>query len=354
MDLDAATAAPFIGGAFTSLSDAARSGNGDASRVATVVTGDADDDDQEGEEDSTLTINFASGDATGASTSASMLQHHGLGRSLGASAASSGPRVQAEQLKMDPMQEVLAAMVRAQTDSMRMIQETLRQQQQQNNNIVAALNGLVDAQQRGQSKKMVVSQFDGHSESAETWLLVYERACEANRWLDDQAKVNNLKASLKPASAADRWFNSRLVTNPNSSWAEWKAAFEDAFKQNYSDATARAMRYEYRGGSVIEFYYELERLLTLAYGSGVVAAEGHRLLINNVTVALPRDMQQHLIQSDPRNKAALISCLQRLTIQPRAPRTTVPNQENRSTLPDSLMQPPAWSADRSAVSNKFS
>lgn len=213
-------------------------------------------------------------------------------------------------------------MVRMQKDNMKVMHDQqatlltqIREQQDLNRAIIHSMEGMVGAQERARSKKMTVTSFDGSSESAASWLMMYERACTANMWLDDGSRINNMKAALKPGSAADKWYSSRMLTNPNCTWQDWRQAFIEAFRMNFADATAKAMKWEYRGGSIMEYFYELERMLTLAYGPVVVAADSHRLLINNVTVGLPREFQMQICLCDPQSKAEFIQCLQRITVK---------------------------------------
>ena len=351
MDIDAATAAPFLCGAYTALHDSFNRGD-------SRHRDGGDDDDADGTSaTATFTSFTADNDDNGATASAVT-----SGATAGTGARSKQPDyhvpmhrhpTQATAGDSDPsMESVMERMVRTQSHAIGLLQQQLVEQQRQTTSIVDALQNLLGNGQQRNTKKMTVTQFDGSSSSAEAWIMLYERACLSNGWLDDASKVNSLKAAFKPGSAADKWFDSRLLNNANAPWAEWKLAFEAAFKQNFADSTARALRYTYRGGSVLEFFYELERLLTMAYGSTVVAADGYRLLINNVTVALPRDMQQQIINSDPHSKAELITSLQRLTSQPRGPRP--PNERPHADIvrSDGNMNSsrPQWTSDRNKPS----
>ena len=87
------------------------------------------------------------------------------------------------------------------------IQDQVAAQQATNEQFMTSLQGLVSAQSRSQSKKMSVTPFDGTSENAESWLILYERTCDQNSWTDDKSRINNMKNCFKANSQSDRWFN---------------------------------------------------------------------------------------------------------------------------------------------------
>lgn len=55
--------------------------------------------------------------------------------------------------------------------------------------------------------QMTVTRTDGTSEDPKTWIKIYEMSCENNRWITDRQKINHLKPSFVPGSAADRWYS---------------------------------------------------------------------------------------------------------------------------------------------------
>lgn len=223
--------------------------------------------------------------------------------------------MQMQQDTMEFMRQTIAVQNK-QADKMQAAQLVqLEAQHEQSAAVFSTLETLVSARERVQSQKMVVTPFDGSTENADAWLLMYERACDANGWTTDASKVNNLKGSFKQGSTAQKWFDSRLLVAPQANWQDWREAFISAFKTNIIDATRKAMTWEFRGGSLLDFVYEMERLLTLAYGTVVVSADNHRLLINNVAVALPRELANQICLSDPKTKAEFMTCIQRLSVK---------------------------------------
>ena len=103
------------------------------------------------------------------------------------------------------------------------------------------------------SKKMEVTKYDGLKTDARTWLVLYERACDTNRWHSDTQKIINLKACLVHSSGADRWYSSRIVQEQDLAWSDWKESFIPAFTQNRIEACRKALTWEYRNGSIMTY-----------------------------------------------------------------------------------------------------
>lgn len=157
------------------------------------------------------------------------------------------------------------------------------------------------------SKKMEVTKFDGLNQDARTWMLLYERACDSNGWLSDDQKINNLKASLVPSSGADRWYSSKILHADGLAWYEWKESFIAAFTQNRIEACNKALKWEYRSGSVMTYYYEKERLLQLAF------PHIHEdTLITLVIHGLPSYLHAQVLAFKPEDTDDLIAALQTL------------------------------------------
>ena len=209
----------------------------------------------------------------------------------------------------------------SQSDLVSTVSLILQQQQDSNqqmmSEIVTAMTMLLD---RSGSKKMTITKFDGSSEDAKGWMHMYERACDANRWDSDDLKINNLKALLVPSSAADRWFSSRIIDQGDRPWSEWKQAFLEAFFTNKIQSATRALRYEYRHGTLLEYYYEKERLLNMAFSD-----LGEKSFITHVLLGLPSHLQGQILFMDPKNKSDLKQCLSRV------PETTRPKREQNFT-----------------------
>lgn len=137
------------------------------------------------------------------------------------------------------------------------------------------------------NQKMEVNKFDGRREDAKTWLIGYEKACDFNGWSTDDAKINNLKSYLD--GIAVKWFNSRLIECSPINWSLWKDAFLDAFGQNRVSQASIALNWEYRGGPMLEYYYEKQRLLQLAFPD-----MNDYNFITLVLIGLPDELQKQI------------------------------------------------------------
>jgi len=111
--------------------------------------------------------------------------------------------------------------------------------------------------------KMKIDTFNGKNEDANTWLFSYEKVFEANYWTSDLAKINNLRQNLD--GIALKWFSARIAEDQEYLWLEWKTSFVSAFAHNRIQFALKAFKFEYRSGELLEFYYEKQRLLNIAF-----------------------------------------------------------------------------------------
>ena len=215
----------------------------------------------------------------------------------------------------DVAQAIAAMMARQQAFMVEQSNNQLRMMAE----ITSALGSLATF---SRTKKMEVTKFDGINNDARTWMLLYERACESNGWMTDEQRINNLKANLVPGSGADRWFSSRILQASDPSWDEWKESFVTAFSQNRIDSCRRALHWEYRSGSVMNYFYEKERLLQLAF------PHLHEdTFVTLVIFGLPSYMHAQVLASKPSSKDELISTLQ--TLVPRKEAEQVKKKDDK-------------------------
>ena len=205
-----------------------------------------------------------------------------------------------QELQRTQPTEDLGATIR---DFMRASQETNHEMVRE---LVASMKQVLG---RKDTQRMNINKFDGSNEDPRAWMTMFERAAEANNWLNDELKINNLKSCLVLNSAADRWFSSRIIdeTEQDQEWEDWKLAFFGAFAQNRVQTAHRALKWEYRNGSIMDFFYEKERLLKIAFPD-----MGMETFISLVIYGLPADLQAVAMTIDPRDKQGLVECLQRL------------------------------------------
>ena len=257
------------------------------------------------------------------SNPASATRSHDTGATGGAAGGSA--RVSAQQASRDGSQE--------RSELTQAIGAIIAQQQTQNeiqmqlmSQITSALSNLATF---SRTKKMDVTKFDGTNNDARTWMLLYERACESNGWLTDEQRINNLKSNFIPGSGADRWFSSKLLQGAELTWDEWKESFVAAFTQNRIDSCRKALNWEYRTGSVMNYFYEKERLLQLAF------PHLHEdTFVTLVIYGLPSYMHAQVMACKPSSKDDLLVALQ--TLVPRKEGDQVKKMDDKRSLP----QPP--------------
>ncbi|BES99164.1 Hypothetical protein NTJ_11981 [Nesidiocoris tenuis] len=116
-------------------------------------------------------------------------------------------------------------------------------------------------------QKMEIPKFDGKVENPESWITLYERACQVNNWTSDESKINNLLGYLVPQSTAQKWYFARMASSViDADWRDWKMSFVDAFGQNDLHLAKAANAFVYSGGALMDYWYEKSRLVQLAYG----------------------------------------------------------------------------------------
>ena len=136
--------------------------------------------------------------------------------------------------------------------------------------------------------KMTVNKFDGKTEDAKSWLITYEKACSCNNWSTDELKINNMKSNLE--GIALKWFNNRIIEQRSDDWQEWKTSFSCSFSQNRIQLLNKAMKFEYRAGSLLEYFYEKQRLINLAFQD----IQEYNF-ISIVILGLPSQMQTQIL-----------------------------------------------------------
>ena len=159
----------------------------------------------------------------------------------------------------------------------------------------------------GSRDKMNITRTDGTSEDPHSWLKFYELVCNNNGWNTDKQKVMHLKSALIPGSAADRWFCSRVIDCEDAPWHEWRSSFLQAFSLNRVAAAQAALQFQYRSGKLLDYFYEKERLLKLAFND--LSSDS---FITLVLVGLPSHMQENLLGKQLVNKTDLVTELNKL------------------------------------------
>lgn len=135
-------------------------------------------------------------------------------------------------------------------------------QAEQHGQLLAMLTETLRANTGPKNELVKPDMFDGMSSSATTWLKFFEYACEKNRWMTSQDKVQNMRLFL--IHNAKKWYELRISDHQDDPWDQWRASFISAFDQNPVDRWDRAIFFKQRSGSLIDYFYEKRRLLQLA------------------------------------------------------------------------------------------
>ncbi|KAF6215321.1 hypothetical protein GE061_010073 [Apolygus lucorum] len=139
------------------------------------------------------------------------------------------------------------------------------------------------------ASRFEVPKFDDQSVDPQSWMLMYERGCQANGWNTDSLKITNLVGHFEPYSIAYKWYCARLLEDNHEVWSEWRISFLNAFGENCVFLAHRAHEFGYKGGPLMDYYYEKVRRLQIAYGE--LSA---RALNTMILMGLPEHMQELL------------------------------------------------------------
>ncbi|XP_023217350.1 uncharacterized protein LOC111619765 [Centruroides sculpturatus] len=147
----------------------------------------------------------------------------------------------------DPKSDVLAQMVQLQKLYMDQQAETLK--------IMNSFRHTIEKMSLNPSRDTInIEKYDGKSEEARIWIISYEHACASHKWVTDEQKIRNLRNYLE--GIAVKWYNSRVLDRIGDNWEEWKNSFLSAFGQNRIQLSISADMWEYRGGSLLEYYFQ--------------------------------------------------------------------------------------------------
>lgn len=166
------------------------------------------------------------------------------------------------------------------------------------------LESLVNQNKR-KPQKMEVNKFSGVSEDPATWIATYEKACTVNGWTSDLLKVHNMKAYLE--GAAESWYSNRVQQNKPDIYSDWKESLINAFKQNRIESARSALKWCYRDGPILEYFYHKQKLLRMAFPH-----IDDYTFISLVLMGLPDNMQNQAMQNDLDSQDDLLRALERL------------------------------------------
>lgn len=185
------------------------------------------------------------------------------------------------------------------------VREVMVSQQQMMQDMLNSFNESIRISGLSKAQRMEINKYDGKNEDPKIWMKTYEKACGCNGWTTDSLKINHLKSHLE--GIAIKWYNSRVIEGAADLWEDWKASFERSFGQNRVQLATNANKWEYRGGPLMEYFYEKQRLLQMAYPD-----IGEHAFITMVILGLPEDMQRQILTTEITSKEGLREALERL------------------------------------------
>lgn len=232
----------------------------------------------------------------------------------------------------------------AQGETDRMLLRLIEAQGQQLIRCQEALNSVLRTASVGRHFEAVKPDiFDNRSTTPQAWMSSYEHACECNSWSGDREKINNMCQFL--SGIARKWYDLHLAKCSGDTWSQWKDSFLKAFRENPIESWDRAIFFKYRGGSILDYFYEKSRLLNIAEPD-----LPEKAMINLIIHGLPKETQSQVLISEPTTSEGLLDSMRNISIRSYPPRNTegVP-QPRPSGRPRPPMAPGAYERPAASI-----
>lgn len=184
------------------------------------------------------------------------------------------------------------------------IQELLKSQQEMFAATMKCFQGATQSDST-RKQKLEITKFDGRNEDAKVWMKSYERVCEHNGWTTGVTKINGMKAQL--IGNASKWYQSMERDETEDDWELWKNSFISSFGQNRISAAISADKWEYRGGELLDYYFEKQRLIQIGYPS-----LDEFNFVTKVIAGLPEAMQAQILTHQLDTRRQLRMALEQL------------------------------------------
>ncbi|UYV63094.1 hypothetical protein LAZ67_2003108, partial [Cordylochernes scorpioides] len=162
--------------------------------------------------------------------------------------------------------------------------------------------------------KMDVATFDGRNVDPKIWIKIYENICENNGWARDKARINGMRSYL--TGSALLWFDNKYQDKEEYCWKDWKQEFIGSFNENPIVSYDRAFNWRYRGGSLVEYFYQKQGKMRLG-----MPGLSEELLIIGIIHGLPQHMQEQLATANIKCKQSLLKLLENIRPSARTPGT---------------------------------
>ncbi|UYV72010.1 K02A2.6-like [Cordylochernes scorpioides] len=157
----------------------------------------------------------------------------------------------------------------------------------------------------GRPVKMDVAIFDGRNADPKIWFKVYENICGNNGWVGDEARINGMRSYL--TGSALLWFDNKFQDEEENCWKDWKQEFICSFNENPIVSYDRAFNWRYRGGSLVEYFYQKQGKMRLG-----MPGLSDELLIIGIIHGLPQYMQEQLATAGVECKQDLLKLLKNI------------------------------------------
>ncbi|UYV79909.1 hypothetical protein LAZ67_18001024 [Cordylochernes scorpioides] len=142
-------------------------------------------------------------------------------------------------------------------------------------------------QERIPVARMDIEKFNGRNMEPSIWITNFEVLCENNNWKSCRTRINGMRAHLEDMALA--WYDSHDRSASDEDWEEWRKDFVEAFQEDPISKYDKAIKWQYRNGSYVDYFYKKLRLLQL----GLPGAP-EKVLITGILHGLPVEMQQRL------------------------------------------------------------
>ncbi|UYV84632.1 hypothetical protein LAZ67_X002921, partial [Cordylochernes scorpioides] len=195
----------------------------------------------------------------------------------------------------------------------------------------------------GRPVKMDVATFVGRNADPKIWIKVYENICGNNGWVGDEARINRMRSYL--TGSALLWFYNKFQDEEEYCWKDWKQEFICSFNENPIVSYDRAFTWRYRGGSLVEYFYQKQRKMQRG-----MPGLSEELLIIGIIHGLPQYMQEQLAMANIKCKQNLLKLLE--NIRPISEKNYSESRPSARTL-GTVKKPVHFTESSDTGSNQF-
>ena len=170
--------------------------------------------------------------------------------------------------------------------------------------------------------KMNIDKYDGKRFNHQIWLENYETVCQTHGVRSDKEKIQELRNYLE--NNALKWYEDKIKDDFDNPWQDWKECFLLEFGEDPLQAGINAYNYKYRGGSLLDYYYEKQRLINIGWPN-----LDNQNFIKMVMIGLPEDIQNSVSLLCIKTPMELKMALKKI----RSNKPTIVKQNNQISKP---------------------